>query len=95
MPLRLRGETRAAIYVKTVQKKATGTVTTLAVVLPDVPGGVFSHSSKDVDKSGRVVRRSTLELVDYGAEPEEDRVGVFHSKRAARRASKSVSRRGK
>ena len=94
MPIRLRGKTRAAIYVKTIQKNANGTVTTLAVVLPDVPGGVFSHSSKEVDKSGRVVRRSTLELADYGAEPEEDRVGVFNRKRAARRAAKSVSRRG-
>lgn len=95
MPLRLRGETRAAIYVKTIRKNVRGTTTTLAVVLPDVPGGMFSHSSKEVDKSGRVVRRSTLELVDYGAEPEEDRVSVFLRKRAARRAAKSVSRRGK
>ncbi len=95
MPIRLRGETRSGAYVRTVHKNTSGTTTTLAVVLPDVPGGVFSHSSKEVDKSGRMVRRSTLELVDYGAEPEEDRVGFFRSRRAARRAARAYSRRGK
>lgn len=94
MPIRLRGETRAGIYVKTVHRNVNGTTTTLAVVLPDVPGGVFSHSSKEVDKTGRVVRRSVLELVEYGANPEEDRAAHFNRKRAARRAAKSISRRG-
>ncbi|MEN6457396.1 MAG: hypothetical protein ABFC63_00490 [Thermoguttaceae bacterium] len=68
MPVRLRGETRNGSYVKTVHKNSKGTVTTLAVLLPDVPGGIVSHTSKEVDTNGRVVRRSTLELLDYKAE---------------------------
>ncbi len=94
MPVRLRGETRSGSYVKTMHKNSNGSVTTLAVVLPDVPGGVFSHSSKELDKDGRVVRRSTLELVDYGVKPEDDRAASFKAKRAARRAAKSSPRRG-
>lgn len=96
MPVELRGKMHDGVFVKTVYgNKTNGTATTLAVILPEVPGGVFSHSSKDLDKEGRVVRRSTLNLVDYGVEPEKDRVGYFLNKRAARRAAKSVSRHGK
>ncbi len=70
MPVRVRGETRSGSYVKTVHRNLKGTVTTLAVLLSDVPGGVVSHSSKEVDKSGRLIRRSTLELLDCGTEPD-------------------------
>lgn len=95
MPVELRGKIHSGINVKTAHKNSNGTATTLAVVLPEVPGGLLSHSSKELDKQGRVVRRSTLNLVDFGVEPEADRVSFFLSKRAARRAAKSVSRRGK
>ncbi|MEN6450920.1 MAG: hypothetical protein ABFC96_10550 [Thermoguttaceae bacterium] len=82
MPVRVRGETRSGSYVKTVHKNGKGTVTTLAVVLPDVPGGVVSHNSKEIDPNGRVIRRSTLELLDYNAEPERP----ANRRRASRRA---------
>jgi hypothetical protein len=68
MPIRVRQETRSGTYVKTVQKTAKSTTTTLAVVLPDVTGGVVHHSMKEEDATGRVVRRSTLELLDYDAD---------------------------
>ncbi len=83
MPVRIRGETRSGSHVKTVHKNAKGTITTLAVILPDVPGGVVGHNSKEADKSGRVIRRSTLELLDYGADA--DRTGLFNRKRPPRR----------
>ena len=31
-----------------------------------MPGGVVAHWASETDHSGRVVRRSTLELIDYG-----------------------------
>jgi hypothetical protein len=37
----------------------------------DVPGEVVSQSSKRLDPQGRVVRRSTLELVSYGDGPND------------------------
>jgi hypothetical protein len=86
MPAQVLGKMCCACHVKTVLKNAKGTTTTLAVVSPEVPGGVVSHSSKEVDKAGRVVRRSTLELVDFSADPDKDR--NFH-KRPNRRGKTS------
>jgi hypothetical protein len=85
MPARVHGETRNGAYVRTVYKNGKGTVTTLAVVLPDVPGGVVSQSSKEVDKNGQLIRRSMLELLDYNTDPEKDHSGIFGRKRPPRR----------
>lgn len=66
LPQRIRGELKQASYVKTTQKLAQGTKVTLEVHCEDVPGGVSAHWSSETDSSGRVVRRSTLELIGYG-----------------------------
>jgi hypothetical protein len=92
MPVKVRGETKRGAYVKTVCNSAKGAITTLAVVVPEIPGGVVSHSSKEVDAAGRLVRRSTLELVDYGVDPDKDRSGLFN--RNKRHRAKSTSRYG-
>ena len=86
MPSEIRqGETKNGAYTMTVHKNGKGAVTTLAVlVLPEVPGGVVSSSSKEVDKTGRLVRRSTLKLVDYNDDPDKDRTGLFGRKRPPR-----------
>ena len=84
MPYQIEGETHLVAHLKTVQKSPKGTVTTLAVLSPDIPGGIVSHSSKELDANGRLVRHSILELVDYGSEPEKDRSGAFGRKRANR-----------
>jgi hypothetical protein len=90
MPVRVQEDIRSGAYVKTVSKNGKGTVTTLATMAPEVPGGVVSHSLKEVDKSGRVVRRSTFELRDYSAHPDEDRSGLFrkHSSRRTKSGSR-------
>ena len=90
MPVPVQGEIRSGIYVKTVHKNSKTTLTTLAMIVPEVPGGVVRHSSKEVDKSGRLVRRSTLELVDYNADPDKDRTGLFGRKRPNRRTKQST-----
>lgn len=84
MPYRIQDESHSAAHLKTVQKTPKGTTITLAVLCPDIPGGIVSHSSKELDTAGRLVRQSTLELVDYGSEPEKDRSNVFGRKRANR-----------
>jgi len=84
MPYKIDGDTHAAAHLKTVQKSPKGSVITLSVLCPDVPGGIVSHSSKELDVDGRLMRHSTLELVDYGSEPEQDRSGLFGRKRANR-----------
>jgi hypothetical protein len=86
VPLTVRGRTWNGMYVKTIHKSGKGVVTTLAEVAPEVPGGMVSNHSEEVDKGGRLVRRSRLELVDYDLDPEKDHSGLFGRKRSNRRA---------
>jgi hypothetical protein len=84
MPQRVLTEIKNVSCIKTVQKSAKGTVTTLAMSSPDVPGGVVSQTTKEMDPAGRLVRRSTLEVVSFGTRPEKERTGLFGRKRGAR-----------
>lgn len=88
MPCKILGCLRGTAQVKTVQKTPQGTIVTLAVICAEVPGGIVSHTSKELDPAGRLTRRSTLELVDFSTEPEKDRSGVFGRKRPARYRTK-------
>lgn len=67
MPARVLHETQSTAHIKAFQQHEKGSTVTLAVTAPDVPGGIVSHSSKERDAEGRIVRRSTLELTDYSA----------------------------
>lgn len=87
MPYKVMTEFKTSACVKTVQKNAQGTITTLANTCRDVPGGVVHQSSKETDKDGHLVRRSVLELVSYGFQAEEERPGIFGRKRARRKAT--------
>ena len=84
MPQKVVSEIQKSACIKTVQKSVKGTITTLAMTSGDVPGGVVSNASKETDKNGRLVRRSTLELVGYGLQPEEERLNLFGRKRPSR-----------
>ena len=65
--LQVLGEERTGFSVRQVQKNDRGSTTTVSDNVYDIPGEVVSHSSKKLDSQGRLVRRSTLELVAYGA----------------------------
>jgi len=88
MPCKISGVLRSAAYVKTVQKTPKGTICSLAAVCTEIPGGIVSNSSKELDATGRLVRRSTLELIDFNAEPEKDRTGPLGRKRPPRNRGK-------
>ena len=88
-PRFVRDELKNVSQVKTVEKNDNGSVTTWADVLPEVPGGVIRSDSQETDKAGRLVRRSTLRLIDYNEDPSKDRTGIFSHKR---HRSKSISR---
>ena len=60
MPWKLLNHRKPATMIKTTQKHAKGTIVTWEIASPEVPGGVFAHTSKETDKNGRVTRRSTL-----------------------------------
>lgn len=67
MPHRVVAEIKTAAHVRKVKKHAKGSTYTLEIHCDDVPGGIVSHASKELDDTGRLVRRSTLDLLDYGA----------------------------
>jgi hypothetical protein len=92
MPTRFRNETLVGAYIRTVHKTAKATVTTISVVAPEVPGSVVSQSSKEVGTNGQPVRRTTIELLDYNANPEKDRRGLFNRKRPPRRTKQPPTR---
>ncbi len=78
MPCKILTRVRPAIHVKAVAKDAKGTTTeTYAFLSVDVPGGLVCHVAKEFDGGHRVIRKSTMELVDYGFEPEKDRPGFL------------------
>jgi hypothetical protein len=85
MPQRILSEIKNVACIKTVQKTPRGSVTTLAMSAPEVPGGVVYQTTKETDTNGRLIRRSTLELLNYGSRPEPERPGLFGRRRAARR----------
>lgn len=66
MPQKVLTELLSASHVRTVQKQPNTSTFTLEVVCLNVPGGVVAHTSKELNPSGNLVRRSTLELLDYG-----------------------------
>ncbi len=65
MPCKVLSETKSASHVRVVSQQGKTSTLTLEVQVNDIPGGVVSHSSKETDESGRIVRRSTMELMDY------------------------------
>jgi hypothetical protein len=81
MPFKVSAQIQSAAFVRTIVKHPKGTTTTLAATSTAVPGGVIWYSCKELDKAGRLTRRSTLELVDYGLELEPERTGLFGRKR--------------
>jgi hypothetical protein len=65
MPQKVHGQVRSAAFLKTTRKSPQGTKVTVEIHCDDVPGGVVGHSANETDASDRVIRRSTLELIDY------------------------------
>lgn len=72
---RVLRQPRSAAQVTSVHRHPRGTTTTMTATSVDFPGGIICHSAKEVDAQGRLVRRSTLELVAFGLEPDESRAG--------------------
>lgn len=101
MPFRVLSETKLASHMKTVQRKADGSLTvTLEVYCQDVPGGLVASSSKETNASGRVTTQSTLELREYQVVPlvadtvstQPGRRRIFHRSRLRGDLNRSANR---
>ena len=69
MPQRVFTKIRLTSIFKAVYVNGDTRKITWAVTSADVPGEVISKTSKVLDKTGRVPRRTPVELIDYGLEP--------------------------
>ena len=79
---------KLAAQVETVSTHPKGSTVTRAMTSTEVPGGVLCHTTEERDASGQLVRRSTLQLVAYGADEHEEYTVEF--KRLPRRAAKTT-----
>lgn len=77
MPWKAGTKLHPSAIVKTVSKHPKGQITTWSVTSAEIPGGVISNTSKEIDKSGRLVRRSSLELLDHGLSCDEEQVNIW------------------
>lgn len=87
MPFKVLAEYKNVAYVRTLQRQPKVTTFTLEIYCAEVPGGVVAHTSKELDATGRQIRRSTLELLDYGIGDDPDSSGlrrIFHHTRTRR-----------
>jgi hypothetical protein len=68
MPEKVLTEIKSAAHVKTIETYGNGiTKITLEVHCESVPGGVVSHTSRQMSTDNLTSQRSTLSLVDYEA----------------------------
>jgi len=87
LPFRIGGELKSASLIKTTQFLPRGSKTTFEIHCVDVPGGVAAHWATETNGGGRVIRRSTLELLDFGipsGEEDEFSSGTFRRHRSGK-----------
>jgi hypothetical protein len=85
-PCEILRRRKRASHLETVLTHPKGSIVTRAFTSADVPGGVICHTSEERDANGRLVRRSTLRLVAYGTDSDEQY--SVELKRLPRRALK-------
>jgi hypothetical protein len=84
VPTKVFNDIRNSAHVKAVSKTPRGSTVTLAAMSADVPGGVIHSTLKETDSQGRLVRQSSLELLDYGLDANDDRGGLFRHRHIGR-----------
>ena len=90
MPYRVLADRRNVAFVRTVEKKPDRISTTVEAQCDDIPGGEVAHSSQEVNEEGKILLRTTLELLDYHIANERPdaawggRRRIFHRNRPRR-----------
>jgi hypothetical protein len=86
VPKSVLGARRLTWETTTTQKHPGGTIVTDEVHCFDVPGGVVEHTSVERDDKDKLLRRSKLELVNYGIAAADTVAPKRFSKRKPRRS---------
>jgi hypothetical protein len=90
-PCKVVPHVRRAAWVEAVSTTPNGSTVTRAFTAIEIPGGVVCHTADELDPKGRVVRHSSLVLVDFGLAPEKEDSGISPRPRRARRAHRAGS----
>jgi hypothetical protein len=90
-PCKIAPHIRRAACIEAVSTTPSGSTVTRGFTSAEVPGGVVSHTADELDKNGRLVRHSSLVLVDFGLEPEKDDSGFLGRVRGRNRKHRSSS----
>jgi len=90
----LLGFRRSTWETTTTQKHAAGRIVTDEVHCLDIPGGVVGHTSEEFDEKERLVRRSKLELVNFGVATPDMPLRFRRPQRKSRRRNDGLERRG-
>lgn len=77
VPCSVLGEVLRTAQIRSVQRHAAGTTIRTAVLSIDIPGGVVCQTVEELDTNQQRVRRSRLQLVDYGKAAEDRPDGLF------------------
>lgn len=67
-PYTVLDETVQTSHYRIEQKTDKGSTVTVAIHAPDIPGEVVAYTSSELDDTGRLIRRSRMELLDYDFE---------------------------
>lgn len=92
---RVHRELKSVAWERTIQRSTKGSNVTLDVTCVEVPGGIVARATKELDEKGRVIRRSSLELVDYHAKIEEGSGDEESPRYLTRRQARKAARRGR
>tara|TARA_Y100001933_G_scaffold187406_1_gene186401 strand:- start:6417 stop:7280 length:864 start_codon:yes stop_codon:yes gene_type:complete len=84
-------EIKTTSHQKMVKTNGKSATTKWSIHAGDVPGEVVSYRSEEKDNQGHLIRRSTMELMDYGYDAPFDEIEEVEQK--VRRRDKRRSRR--
>jgi hypothetical protein len=89
LPMKVCGVMHDTARTRQLQRGPRGTTETFSVVSSLVPGEVVSQGSEKSDDQGKIIHRSTLELVNfYSAQPTASTTNENESRRLPRRYHK-------
>jgi hypothetical protein len=90
-PCKIVPHIRRAAWVEAVSTTPNGSTVTRAFTSMQIPGGVVCHTADELDTNGRLVRHSSLVLIDFGLEPEDDKGAFNRARGRGRRSHRSGS----
>ena len=65
VPRRILARMRSVAEVRIVQQHPRGQTRSVAFTSPEIPGGIVSQTTEEFDLTGKLLRRTKAELVDF------------------------------